>query len=276
MERINHSSAIDIGGGRRGFRSKDTVAGIPGTVATATHLNAVQEELMAVIEAAGFVEDGADLTLLLKALRRIAAKRTRVRIIATGAGTFVVPAGVYTLITTCWAAGGGGGFNSNGGAPSGGASGGYAWRVWSVVPGQTILFDVGVGGLGGANVPSRPGLPGGNTTVTVGGITMTAFGGEGGLNGTVTNGIANAPAGGSYSNADTGMVGASGVIGNVSGSTNQIIGGYGAGAPMGGPNMPGGQGVPTAGSVPGGGGGASGSPANAGAQGARGEIWFEY
>lgn len=36
MDRIDHPTAVDIGGGRRGFRSKDTVAGVPGTVATAT------------------------------------------------------------------------------------------------------------------------------------------------------------------------------------------------------------------------------------------------
>lgn len=69
MERINHSSAVDIGGGRNGFRSKDTVAGIPGTVVTATHLNATQEEMVSIIEKAGLVPDGADLAQLVKAIR---------------------------------------------------------------------------------------------------------------------------------------------------------------------------------------------------------------
>ena len=30
MDRIVHATAVDIGGGKRGFRSKDTVAGVPG------------------------------------------------------------------------------------------------------------------------------------------------------------------------------------------------------------------------------------------------------
>ena len=69
MDRIVHLTAVDIGGGRRGFRSKDTVAGLPGTVVTATHLNAEQEELMAVIEKSGLAGDGADLAQAAKAIR---------------------------------------------------------------------------------------------------------------------------------------------------------------------------------------------------------------
>lgn len=69
MDRITHSSAVDIGGGRRGFRSKDTVGGVPGTVVTATHMNATQEEMVSLIEKAGLAPDGADLAQLLKAIR---------------------------------------------------------------------------------------------------------------------------------------------------------------------------------------------------------------
>lgn len=73
MDRISHASAVDIGGGRRGFRSKDTVAGLAGTVVTATHMNAGQEEAMALIEAAGLVPDADDLTQVLSATRSQAA-----------------------------------------------------------------------------------------------------------------------------------------------------------------------------------------------------------
>lgn len=73
MDRINHPTAVDIGGGRMGFRSKDTVAGVPGTVVTATHMNAEQEEIMAVIEAADLVPDDADLAQLLSGTRSQAA-----------------------------------------------------------------------------------------------------------------------------------------------------------------------------------------------------------
>ncbi|WP_100965368.1 hypothetical protein [Bosea sp. FBZP-16] len=69
MDRIAHSSHVDIGGGRWGFRSKDTVAGQPGTVVTATHMNATQEEMLAIIEKAGFVPDPNDLTQLAQGIQ---------------------------------------------------------------------------------------------------------------------------------------------------------------------------------------------------------------
>ncbi|HEV2556797.1 MAG TPA: hypothetical protein VGV17_23855 [Bosea sp. (in: a-proteobacteria)] len=69
MDRIIHPTAVDIGGGRRGFRSKDTVAGLPGTVVTAAHMNAQQEEILALIEACGFSPDAAKLYQLLLAVR---------------------------------------------------------------------------------------------------------------------------------------------------------------------------------------------------------------
>jgi hypothetical protein len=69
MDRIIHSSAVDIGGGRRGFRSKDTVAGLAGTVVTATHMNATQEEMVAIIEKAGLAPSAGDLLQLVKAIR---------------------------------------------------------------------------------------------------------------------------------------------------------------------------------------------------------------
>lgn len=69
MDRINHPTAIDIGGGRMGFRSKDTVAGIPGTVVPAGWLNPVQEEIVKVIEACGFDPTAADWTQLAQGLQ---------------------------------------------------------------------------------------------------------------------------------------------------------------------------------------------------------------
>lgn len=73
MDRISHSTAVDIGGGRMGFRSKDTVAGIPGTVLPAGWLNPFQEEIMAVQEAAGLAPDSANWAQVLEATRGQAA-----------------------------------------------------------------------------------------------------------------------------------------------------------------------------------------------------------
>lgn len=69
MDRISHSTAVDIGGGRMGFRSKDTVAGIPGTVLPAGWLNPFQEEIMALQEAAGVVADSANWKQVLGSIR---------------------------------------------------------------------------------------------------------------------------------------------------------------------------------------------------------------
>lgn len=69
MDRIDHPTAVDIGDGRRGFRSKDTVAGVPGTVVTATHLNAKQEEIVRAIELSGRTPDRNILTQLAASMR---------------------------------------------------------------------------------------------------------------------------------------------------------------------------------------------------------------
>lgn len=68
MERINGADWVDIGGGRHGFRSQNAGAGIPGTEVTDTWLNAIQEEILKVIEAAGLVPSAADMTQLWQAL----------------------------------------------------------------------------------------------------------------------------------------------------------------------------------------------------------------
>ncbi|MDU7520215.1 MAG: hypothetical protein E7K72_02275 [Roseomonas mucosa] len=68
MDRITGANAIDLGSGRRGFRDRNTALGIAGTRVLADWLNAIQEEIMAVIEAAGLTADASDMGQLLKAL----------------------------------------------------------------------------------------------------------------------------------------------------------------------------------------------------------------
>lgn len=62
MDRILGANTIDLGGGRRGFRGKDTVAGIPGTELAAMWHNAIQEEIVGLIELAGYVPSNGDFT----------------------------------------------------------------------------------------------------------------------------------------------------------------------------------------------------------------------
>lgn len=67
MDRIVGANTIDLGGGKRGFRGKDTVAGIAGTELAATWHNQIQEEQMTLIEGSGQVPADGDLQQLAKA-----------------------------------------------------------------------------------------------------------------------------------------------------------------------------------------------------------------
>ena len=69
MDRINGADTIDIGAGRRGFRSENLVAGQAGTEVTADFLNSIQEELLGLIEASGIVADDESWGQLLRAVR---------------------------------------------------------------------------------------------------------------------------------------------------------------------------------------------------------------
>jgi hypothetical protein len=69
MDRILGVNTIDLGGGRRGFRGKDTVAGIPGTELAATWHNGVQEELVRLIELCGGNPSNTDFTQVAKAIQ---------------------------------------------------------------------------------------------------------------------------------------------------------------------------------------------------------------
>ncbi|WP_417436613.1 DUF2793 domain-containing protein [Hoeflea sp.] len=78
MDRINGAGTIDIGGGRRGFRSEDLPTGTEGTEVTDLFLNMVQEEIIKVIEDEGIVLNPADWTQLSQALaRRMAGRNAR-------------------------------------------------------------------------------------------------------------------------------------------------------------------------------------------------------
>jgi len=69
MDRVNGANWVDIGGGSRGFRDEDVVAGVTGTDVPAVWLNALQENIMGVIERHGLAGDIDDWELLWKALQ---------------------------------------------------------------------------------------------------------------------------------------------------------------------------------------------------------------
>lgn len=69
MDRINGADTVDIGGGRRGFLSENLSTGTAGTEVTDLWLNMVQEEILKVIEVAGFEANDAAWDLLAKAIQ---------------------------------------------------------------------------------------------------------------------------------------------------------------------------------------------------------------
>lgn len=73
MDRVNGNNTVDIGGGRRGFKSQNAAAGIAGTEVTDKILNDVQEEICAVVENAGLVLDPENQQQLWEALQLVAA-----------------------------------------------------------------------------------------------------------------------------------------------------------------------------------------------------------
>ncbi|MEP9350559.1 phage tail protein [Xanthobacter sp. KR7-225] len=70
MDRISGADWIDLGGGKRGFRGRDTGAGLRGTQVKAPWANGVQEELLTVIEAGGLVPTDAERDQVFQVLRK--------------------------------------------------------------------------------------------------------------------------------------------------------------------------------------------------------------
>jgi hypothetical protein len=143
------------------------------------------------------------------------------RTVGTGQ-TWNVPSGVTSI--NILAIGGGGGGNNNNESGAGGGGGGLMWRNnLSVIPGQTITIDVGGGGAG---IGTGTASSGGDSVVTIGGTSYTAFGGSGGND---TTGGAGGGYNAGYGLNTTGADGGGGQ-GGVGGDMNSTAGGGGGGA----------------------------------------------
>jgi hypothetical protein len=97
----------------------------------------------------------------------------------TASGTYTPTAGTKKILVRMWGGGGAGGGCSGvaaGCAGGGGGSGGYAEYYFSGVT-STNPYTIGAGGKG---VSGAAGQAASNTTFTIGGTTVTAFGGSGG------------------------------------------------------------------------------------------------
>ncbi len=153
--------------------------------------------------------------------------------IVSGTTTWTVPTGVTSVKVWVIGAGGGGsrgqfgGISNNNGGRGGGA-GAVVWKTYSVTPGQSISFTIGVGGV---NV-SNNGAAGGSTSATYAGVTITAGGGGGGtMSGAVgAGGVAN------LTNADGGVNGGSGGTGYYATINQYAVAKGGGGGAIGGVN----------------------------------------
>jgi hypothetical protein len=106
---------------------------------------------------------------------------------STTPGTWIVPAGVTSILVEVW--GGGGGGNTL----AGGGGGGYCMAKFNVTPGASISYTVGAGGAGAV---SAFGGNASNTVCTVNGINVTGYGGDGAWFVSATNGQGGVPGGG--------------------------------------------------------------------------------
>jgi hypothetical protein len=69
MDRINGAGTIDLGGGKRGFREENMGTGTEGTDVTDDYMNALQEEIMKVIEACGLAPNASAWDQLARAVQ---------------------------------------------------------------------------------------------------------------------------------------------------------------------------------------------------------------
>jgi hypothetical protein len=182
--------------------------GVPGavtpTIVRDWWLNMIQEELLALLTAAGIAPDttGTNFTQVLAAIRAITTGESSALVIHQmfqTSGTYT-PAGAMRFVAVeSWGGGGGGGgaygqpaYNVS--AATGGASGAYSMRLYSRAEiGANAAITIGAGGSGGAAGQAN-GNAGGATIFAPAGLgpagTMTAGGGGGGPYGITAQALA--------------------------------------------------------------------------------------
>ncbi len=199
--------------------------------------------------------------------------------------SWTVPSCVTSVTVHAWGGGGGGG-GARSGAGGGGGGGAYHTAELTVSSGEEYTITIGAGGTSAANAD---GNPGGETTVTGTGGTVTAAGGYGGLRGSGGYGSGGAGGTGTYDGGTGGTAagnGAGGGGGAGSGGDggdggNAVRGDAGTGEYEGGLGgnyrTTNGNGLP--GSAPGGGGGGARSTVTttrAGGTGGDGQVILVY
>lgn len=164
------------------------------------------------------------------------------RVVITSSSNFMVPAGATKIRAHAWGGGGSGAMiaNTAGGYAGGGGGGGYSAFVFSTTPGTTMSIVIGAGGasVSRTSIGSTRGNAGGNTSVTYGTKTITAYGGAGGAN--TANGTQNifvaGALGGAAANGDVNIPGGNAHSLTFSGFTTRVYslatGGAAAATPL--------------------------------------------
>ena len=266
MFRIDHATAAAVmpEAGEQGdpgyFTPGNPGTGTPATVVTADFLNAIQEEICSVIEAAGEDLDKENPNQLLAALQTMFNTVSFGSVqVFDASDTFIVPAGVTRVSVEVWGGGGGGGGQTNylpGGG--GGGGGGYAWGLFDVTPEDEHTVTIGAGGVGGAINTTNSGTAGGTSSF---GSLISASGGNPG--GASSGGNGGAGTGGAEN-----LTGARGQRMDDDTSLRFHSGGWS-------PRASGPAGPYATGNAPGGGGGGGNNGAAAGS-GAAGRVIVRY
>lgn len=162
----------------------------------------------------------------------------------TSGTSYTAPANCVAIYVEAVGGGGGGGGRQNLDYGTGGGSGAYSAKYFTVTPFASYTYAVGAGGAGGS--VNFSGGAGGATTFTVGGTTISAGGGSGGYVGSVSTVI-----GGSGGSAANGDINAAGSGASLTGAASF----FGGGAAFNGAGSTGGGG---GGGIDGGGAGGAG------------------
>jgi hypothetical protein len=190
------------------FQGGNPLTGVDATIVDEDWANAMQEELVAIVLAAGITLDKTNRAQVLAAIRSLIASIPHGQQTFTAGGNFTVPAGVTTIDVELWG-GGAGSFASYGAMRSGGGrAGGYSRRrISGLTPGQVIAVTIGAAGAAGTT--SGPSWPGGGGTSSFGGY-MSAT--DGVLNplSNPTTAVNNGGIGGTAAGGDLNIQGSSG------------------------------------------------------------------
>ena len=170
-----------------------------GSVGTATTLGPDGSAVFSgIVTATSFFGNGSGLTGISS------GRLLRAPQVLTSGTSYTTPAGCAAIYVECIGAGGaGGGATSSGGSGGengggGGGSGAYCAKYFAIIPSTTYNYQIGIGGTG---VSAGSGNTGGNTTFTVGAVTLQSNGGGGG-----TGASASSTAGGNGGTASNGDI----------------------------------------------------------------------